>query len=82
VKLLTFDLLASIEARLINPPAPLGALDALAVDDRRRRTRLAARMLAAADVKSMMQPDQRAVMLSAAEIVIDQAPSTWLLAVL
>ena len=50
-----------------------GALHALAVDDRSRRTRLSAGQFAGFHIERVMNAVQRAVVIQAPEIIIDRA---------
>jgi len=80
VTLLSLDQLAGVEAmRIDGVPSFFSALDALAVDDARGRTGLAAEFLAALDIEGVMDAIQCPVMAPVAKIAIDRAPGRQIL---
>src|SRR5208282_582022 len=71
VSFLALDLLAGVVTmRIDRRPALFCAPDALAVDDRRRRARLAFGQFAAFHVKRMVDAIERAVVIPADEVIM------------
>lgn len=75
VPLLTFDLLAGVVAwRIDRAPPFFGALDGLAVNDRRCGTGLPARCLTTRNIERVMDALQRPVPVPSPEVIVDRAP--------
>src|ERR1700731_3742914 len=77
--LLAFNLLAGVIARRIDREPFFRALDALAVDDCRRRIGLALGKFPAFHAERVVDPIERAVFVPAAEIIVHPAAGRQIL---